>query len=183
MVLEQVLVEHLDPGPNRDKRVRRQHHVAVADVFGRQGEQHLLHCPVILLAREEIEQDEECQLASVGQRDVARADVPAELLSQQIGQGRDEFAVAFRRIVLPHRPLETPPIGEQRRGAGAKAAFDLRDLRGIAAAEHVDRPRLRRRGAEIVHELPDARLNRDLPTEFRELHHVDTAKAVRGVRK
>ena len=178
MVFELAVGQLLYGGLVGDEVILRQGRVRIADVFGGQGEEHLLLAAIGELAGQQVEQIEEGILAAIGQGYVAGRDVPAQLSLEQGGQRLGEPVLALRAIVVGHG-LDQLAIVEQLLGLGLKAFQHGGDGGRIAASEH-DGVRIEQPLIEVIHELGNTGVASELLAEQGEFHSVTDPESVTG---
>ena len=141
--------------------------VGVADVFGDEREQDFAAAAVGHRSGEQVEEEIEGGLAAAGDADVLRAELPAEGLAEEGGDGLDEMRISARRVVGGERALEAAHFLHDFLKPPPPDGVDLGDAGGLAAAEHFQVRAAAGEGvAEVVHQLADSAAAAELPTKL-----------------
>ena len=133
---------------------------------------------VLGLTAEQVEQKEKRRLTPRRQRNVLWANLPSVMFPQERGHRFDEGAISRRRVVAGEQLFYFVRAGQQASQSLREDRLDLRDARGVAAAEHQDIVARGERIAEVVHQLQDAGFLGELGAEPRELHHLADGRSV-----
>ena len=126
----------LDLGLVSYKEIVGQTDITLPNVFRSQWKQDFPAGPPFEVAGENVEKNEKCRLAAIGQGDVFRPYVPAKFAPEQGGNRLDEFPVAAGRVIIPDGPLEFGSVLQELLHTASEALLDFRNMGGISSAEH-----------------------------------------------
>ena len=141
--------------------------VGVSDVFRDEREEDPAVVSIRHFSGEEIEEEEESGLAAGGDGDVLRADVPAERVAEELGDGVEEKRISARWVVAGQRAFESAGFCEDFRDALLPDSVDGRDVCGLAAAEHFEGwAGGCERVSEIVHQFTDSAAGCEVLAKF-----------------
>jgi hypothetical protein len=106
-------------------------------------------------------------LATAGDGDIFRPEIPAEGLAKECGNGLQEMRIPARRVVNGERSLEAAHFFHQLFQAPPPDGVHLRDAGGLATAEHFQVRSTASHGmAEIIHQSLDAAAASEVLAKF-----------------
>jgi hypothetical protein len=136
-------------------------------MYSGQSGKRILRCrPFRKTSGEQVKYLEECRLPAGRNRQVLRADLPAERLPQELRQRRQKTRIPLRRVVVPQHAVEAGPVIEQSLHPLPPDFLHRGHSCGIATTEHEHVGLDRHRPPQVIHQRQDTAAGGELLTNI-----------------